>query len=165
MTNVSSSYANGSTTWSHSGQLLRYGAFALLYPYLSHFALPLIENGLVRRRTLPKSITHEKSPIHFYVLCHGVVSIIHSHACLSYSFVCIHRPQTFVSDSVPYSFLSYTIQRSGPASTTFPFSMASYTHRISRRFLASSFLSHVLPPVSIHFFPSCRHFLSHREYI
>jgi hypothetical protein len=42
--------------------------------------------------------------IHFYILFQDLVSIIHSRARVSYSFVCIHRPQTFVSDKVLHCF-------------------------------------------------------------
>ena len=53
MTNVTSFYANGLTTWSDSGLLLKYVAFVLQYPYLSHLSTLSTENGVASLDSSP----------------------------------------------------------------------------------------------------------------
>ena len=118
MTNVISSYANGLTTWSRSGLLLKYVAFSLLYPYLSHLTTPLIENGVVDLDSSPDfSRKH-----HALEVTSDSFSYLLPRPCQHHTFTCtciIFFPmyfglRTFVSDNVLSSFrhilLQFTLQ-------------------------------------------------------
>ena len=108
VTNVISSYANGLTTWSRSGLLLKYVAFFLLYPYLSHLTTPLIENGVVDLDSSPDFARKH----HALEVTSDSFSYLLPRPCQHYTFKCTciiffrmyFGLRTFVSDNVLSSF-------------------------------------------------------------